>query len=182
MTTANTSEGGGASGRVEIAVHDEAVAALHDSTIPALPSAAKRRALAGLPPMRTHDGGNIVVDEWLEEVARGLDASEPPVRQPSHFAVGDDDTAPAAGNTALNSEVFRDRLSAESHSGREYRATGFLDSGQANGEDIKEAGLFTDIQGGADETMVNHSTSFQDETKGSGETVTLNFTITWSDN
>lgn len=83
----------------------------------------------------------------------------------SHMAVGDDDTTPVDTDTTLGNETYREAMFSES-STTEYRAELFLDTTENNGNDIKEAGLFTAGAGGdmyarALINVINKSTSIE---------------------
>jgi len=63
-------------------------------------------------------------------------------RAPTHIAVGDDNTAPAAGDTALGNEVYRAQITAKDRDDYTAQFELYLSESEANGYTIKEAGVF----------------------------------------
>ena len=72
----------------------------------------------------------------------------------THGAVGDDDTAPAEGDTTLTSETYRDAEFSKTIGATSFSTTIFMDTAENNSNDIKETGTFNAGAGG---TMYNHS-------------------------
>lgn len=66
----------------------------------------------------------------------------------SHCAVGSDGTAPAAGDTALGTEVLRGELLQRTKGTASLTLTFLVGSQQANGETLREWGLLTAASGG----------------------------------
>lgn len=60
----------------------------------------------------------------------------------SHVAVGDDDTAPTAGDTALGNEVLRKARQEYTEGTSDVIISLFINSLEANGENLKEVGMF----------------------------------------
>jgi hypothetical protein len=67
----------------------------------------------------------------------------------THGAVGTDNTAPAAADVALGAEIFRDQISQRTKQTAALVLKFVVGSQQANGEMLREAGLFTAAVGGS---------------------------------
>lgn len=65
-----------------------------------------------------------------------------------YFAVGTDGTAPASGNTALGTEVFRDATTKSVPSAGKLQLQFYLPSTAANGNTLREVGILTASSGG----------------------------------
>ena len=123
-----------------------------------------------------HQCDNLVVTAGKNWVAgRFKDGSIPD--EMSHMAIGSADTAAAAGNTALATELNRIVLTTDggtvSTNTVQYDAT-WSDSSPAYA--IKEAGIFNAASGG---TMLAR-TVFAIINKGTDDTVSISWTITVS--
>ncbi len=124
--------------------------------------------------------GEVLRDEWADNkiVTTGLDLVRDLLintsAAPTHIAVGTDSMAPAAGNTALVTEVFRNLITRRTASPQKATFQLFLDTGDANGNTLKEAGIFNRSSGG---TMLSRVT-YADIVKTSGITATLTWDIT----
>ena len=66
----------------------------------------------------------------------------------SHTAVGTGSTAPASGDTALQAEVFRDIFTQVTVSAASMVIRYYLGPNDANGNTLREAGLFNASSGG----------------------------------
>ena len=64
------------------------------------------------------------------------------------FAVGTGNRAPAAADTALEAEVYRDGITSMSAAGAELTVSHFLPGTAAVGSTLREAGLWTAASGG----------------------------------
>ena len=64
---------------------------------------------------------------------------------PSHIAVGTDNTAPVAGDTLLGTEVFRKAITFTDIDDNSVSFECFLGSTEANGNTLAEAGLFNNM-------------------------------------
>jgi len=63
----------------------------------------------------------------------------------SHCALGDNDTTPTVGDTALGHELYREAIDSHSRTGTTVKFIVIIDYGEANGggsQVYKEAGLF----------------------------------------
>ena len=123
-----------------------------------------------------HQCDNLVVTAGKNWVAgRFKDGSIP--AEMSHMAIGSADTAPAAGNTALATELNRIALTTDggtvSTNTVQYDASW---TSAAAAYAIKEAGIFNAASGG---TMLARTT-FAVINKGTDDTVSISWTITVS--
>ena len=123
-----------------------------------------------------HQCDNLVVTAGKNWVAgRFKDGSIPD--EMSHMAIGSADTAPAAGNTALATELNRIALTTAggtvSTNTVQYDASW---TSAAAAYAIKEAGIFNAASGG---TMLARTT-FAVINKGTDDTVSISWTITVS--
>ena len=123
-----------------------------------------------------HQCDNLVVTAGKNWVAgRFKDGSIPD--EMSHMAIGSADTAPAAGNTALATELNRIALTTDggtvSTNTVQYDATWTSSHGAYV---VKEAGIFNASTGG---TMLARTT-FAVINKGTDDTVSISWTITVS--
>lgn len=113
---------------------------------------------------------NLVVTAGLNLLRDLLDATQTGI---THFAVGTSATAPAAGDTALGAEVYRNVVSQ-----RDKPANGqivhrcFVPTTAANGVTLQEAGLFTAASGGTLFSRVTYSPILK--------TNSISVTITWT--
>ena len=123
-----------------------------------------------------HQCDNLVVTAGKQWVAgRFKDGSIP--AEMSHMAIGSADTAAAAGNTALATELNRIALTTDggtvSNNTVQYDASW---TSAAAAYAIKEAGIFNAASGG---TMLARTT-FAVINKGTDDTVSISWTITVS--
>ena len=123
-----------------------------------------------------HQCDNLVVTAGKNWVAgRFKDGSIPD--EMSHMPIGSPDTAPAAGNTALATELNRIALTTDggtvSTNTVQYDASW---TSAAAAYAIKEAGIFNAASGG---TMLARTT-FAVINKGTDDTVSISWTITVS--
>ena len=123
-----------------------------------------------------HQCDNLVVTAGKNWVAgRFKDGSIP--AEMSHMAIGSADTAPAAGNTALATELNRIALTTDggtvSNNTVQYDASW---TSAAAAYAIKEAGIFNAATSG---TMLARTT-FAVINKGTDDTVSISWTITVS--
>lgn len=93
----------------------------------------------------------------------------------SHMAIGEDDTAPAAGNTALGDEVGRVALAGASSSANVVTYTATFPAGTGTGA-IVEAGIFNATPAG---TMLCR-TVFAVVNKGADDAMSVTWTVTIS--
>lgn len=112
-------------------------------------------------------GLDLIGDMLIESTAVGL----------NFFAVGTDNTGPAAGDTTLGAEVYRAAITtAVRTSPGVITITMFVPTTAANGSSLVEIGLFTLSSAGTMFSRAIHSSI----TKTASVTVTYQWTITFS--
>lgn len=94
----------------------------------------------------------------------------------THFAVGTSSTAPAVGQTALVTEVFRDQITQFVDGSATLTVKYYLATGYANGNTLREAGLFNAASTG---TMYARAI-YTAIAKTSSVAVTYSWDLTWS--
>ena len=120
-----------------------------------------------------HDlGDNLIVDNGKNGIADQLIAS-PTITKPTHMGIGTGTTAPAAGNTALVTEIGTRGSLTKSRSGNVVTMVATFAAGNGTGA-ITEAGIFTASSGG---TMYSRIT-FSVINKGANDTLELTWTYT----
>ena len=118
---------------------------------------------------------NLVVTAGLN-LLRDYLRGTPAVTGLNYFAIGTGTTAAAAGNTALQTEVFRDTYTQTSVTAGTLTIKYYLASGSANGNTIAEAGLFGNGATGA----ANSGTLFARAVfAADAKTVSEAWTFTW---
>jgi len=118
---------------------------------------------------------NTTVDGLNEYIVDNLDSNQSVNKDATHLGVGTGTATPATGNSSLNSSVDRFAITDTSDNGKDLFTSTFLDTSEANGNDLEEVGLFTADTGG---TMLNHSliqTISKDDTVTATIDVTLEF-------
>ena len=116
---------------------------------------------------------NLVVTSGKEFVAsRMKDATTTAM---SHMAVGSGSTTPAAGDTALGSELDRQALTSTTVSSNEVTYVATFGAGDGTGA-ITEAGLFNAASGG---DMLCRTT-FAVVNKGASDSMTITWVVTVS--
>jgi len=120
---------------------------------------------------------NLVVDDGLEHIADRLGASSPATRM-SHMEVGTGTTAPAAGDTALETAIASSRvaLTSQTVSTNTVEYVGDFPAGTGTGA-VTEAGVFNASSSG---TMLCRTT-FSVVNKGAADTLKITWTLTVSD-
>ena len=143
----------------------------------------KLEATRDLEPDEEHTEYNTTVFGMHEYFAINLDPTQTLEEDVTHLAVGDDNTGPMSSNDTLNNEVFRKSVTDYAQTDNELLASAFIDSSEANGETLREVGLFA---GGAEpgddefpDRMWNHSTIASIE-KDNTRTITIDVTLTFS--
>lgn len=95
----------------------------------------------------------------------------------TYCAVGTGSTAPAAGNTKLETELFRKLISVRSFATNVATFQTFFTTSEANGT-LREAGLFGDDASGTADSGVLFCRTEINRTKTSGDTLTLSWSLT----
>lgn len=96
----------------------------------------------------------------------------------SHCALGDDDTTPTVGDTALGNELYREAIDSHERTGTTVKIIVIIDYGEGNGggsQTYKEAGLFN--AGAAGDMFVR--SNFPSKVKDNSVKWTLEFQITF---
>lgn len=123
---------------------------------------------------------NAVQDEWHQHVVDILDQSQSPsTEEISHFAVGTDGTQPTTADGGLLAEVYRTQIDTQDDQGKDLVVSGFLDSTEANGNTLRETGLFTGAAG-TGELPFNRAL-IAETTKTDTKLVTIDFTLKFRD-
>lgn len=120
---------------------------------------------------------NLVVDDGLEHIADRLGASSPATRM-SHMEVGTGTTAPAAGDSALETAIASSRvaLTSQTVSTNTVEYVGDFPAGTGTGA-VTEAGVFNASSSG---TLLCRTT-FSVVNKGAADTLKITWTLTVSD-
>ena len=139
-----------ATGKVNIVVRDKNGKVKEDFTVP-----------------------NLVVNTGLAFIASRMEGVDDAIM--SHMAVGTDNTAAAAGNTTLGTELARVTLDSGTASGANMVYTAEFGAGIGTGS-LTEAGILNAASGG---TMLCR-TVFAVINKGLADTMTVTWTITIS--
>lgn len=118
---------------------------------------------------------NLIVTAGLNAVRQQVLKS---AAQPAAFdycAIGEDDTAAAAGNTALGSEADREQGTYSEPGSAQGKIATTFDAGEGTGT-ITEAGL---LNAASDGTLLNRQT-FTAIDKGADDSLTVNWTFTFA--
>jgi hypothetical protein len=94
----------------------------------------------------------------------------------TYFAVGTGTDAPAAGDTTLQTELYRKQISVRSSSGAIATFRIFFNVSEANGA-LKEIGLFGDDATVTADTGTLFARAAIDKTKTSSETLTIDWDV-----
>jgi hypothetical protein len=92
------------------------------------------------------DVENLIVTVGSEGIMDQLLAA-PTIIKPTHMAVGTGAVAPAAGNTALGTEVDRNALTSKTRATNVLTMVGDWAAGDATNAALTEAGLFSQAAG-----------------------------------
>jgi len=125
--------------------------------------------------LQTQKTKNLVVDSGLNLIRDRLAGTSS--LYPTHLAVGTGSTAASAAQTTLVTEVFRDTLTSTTTASKAVTFKYYLASGSANGNTIREIGLFTASSGG---TMVARAMLASPIIKTSSVTATFTWTLNLS--
>lgn len=120
-----------------------------------------------------HEFKNLVVTTGKNFVASRIVGTASNVM--SHMAIGADNTAPAAGNTALGSELGRVALGSSNASANVVTYTATFPAGTGTGA-VVEAGIFNASSAG---TMLCRTT-FAVVNKGADDAMSVTWTVTIS--
>lgn len=125
---------------------------------------------------------NLVPDVGLESIASRLSGTDSPttIGTITYCALGTGTNAPAAGNTTLQTEVFRKQVSVRSYSSKTTRLRTFFNTDEGNAS-LKECGLFGDDATTTTDSGTLYARTNIDKVKTDAETLTLDWTITVAD-
>lgn len=129
-----------------------------------------------LEPVHVEQVHNTAVQGLLEYLVDNLDKDQSINKDASHLAVGTDDTTPASSNSSLNNEVFRGAVTSTTDQLSTLKTSTLIDTSEANGNTLKEVGLFTASSGG---TLLNHAI-ISDVVKTDAKAVTIDVSLTFS--
>lgn len=118
---------------------------------------------------------NLVVDAGLNLIRDRLAGTSSAYA--THLAVGTGSTAASASQTTLVTEVFRDVLTSTTTASKAVTLKYYLAAGSANGNTLREIGLFTASSGG---TMIARALLASSIVKTSSVTVTFTWTLNLS--
>jgi hypothetical protein len=121
----------------------------------------------------TREVHNLVVTAGKQHIADQL-SSAPGQGAMSHMAVGTGSTAPAAGDTALGTEIDRNALTSRTDAGAVVTYVGDWAAGDATNAAIAEGGIFNASSAG---TMLARAT-FTAINKGASDTLKITWTVT----
>lgn len=123
---------------------------------------------------------NLIVDQYLDELAKSVRGVEIDTLQTLQVALGDDSTAPAAGDTALGNERFRKQVTKQTDAGTGKTTTEVqINSGEANFQ-IEEIGFFAGAATSTAGSGFLVSRVLYSRNKTSGESLTVRRTITFA--
>ena len=94
----------------------------------------------------------------------------------TYLALGDGDTTPAGDDTILESELYRKIITDRSASVLTFYSSTFIPSTEGNNS-YKEMGLFGDDASAASDSGTMFTHLLVDETKSSGQSLTINYSI-----
>jgi len=116
---------------------------------------------------------NLVVTAGKNHIADQL-SSSPGGAAMSHMAIGTGTTAPAAGDTALGTEIDRNALTSRTDATNVVTYVGDWAAGDGTNAAIAEAGIFNAASSG---TMLARAT-FTAINKGASDTLKITWTVT----
>lgn len=114
---------------------------------------------------------NLVVTVGLNFIASRAVGTASAVM--SHMGIGTGVTAPAVGQTALTTQLIRNALTSSTATNNQVTYSAIFNSGEGTGA-VTEAGIFNASTSG---TMLSRTT-FSPVNKATGDTLTINWTIT----
>lgn len=129
--------------------------------------------------LRVAEYDNIICTVGKTMIANNLTAVSPTnAIRINYAALGTNDAVPAAGDTQLGTETYRNAIASETNSGAVAYLTAFFSAAECNGT-YKEFGLFCDGSGVADSGVLLSHIAIN-VTKSAVETLTVDYTITIS--
>lgn len=119
---------------------------------------------------------NVVTNNGRDRIAAIISQSS--VVFPSHIAIGTGTTAVAVTDTAMETEVDRNALTATTDASGVVSYQAFFSKTEANGSTISEVGLFDAAAGG---TMICHALLGATVAKDNTISITVTWTLTFAD-
>lgn len=119
------------------------------------------------------DVHNLIVDVGRNGIMQQILAS-PTISKPTHMGIGTGSTSPAAGNTALGTEIDRNALTSKSGNVGVVTMVGDWAAGDGTNSAIAEAGIFDAASTG---NMYSRAT-FTAINKGASDTLSITWTFT----
>lgn len=126
-----------------------------------------------------HHAHNLVVDTGLATIAERLAGVDTPANTKgtiTYLGIGTGTTAAAAGDTTLDTEVFRKQISVRTYTDEVAKFRIYLNTTEANVA-IKEIGLFGDDATVTADTGTLYARLIIDKTKTSSETLTIDWEV-----
>lgn len=114
---------------------------------------------------------NLVVTTGLNFIASRMAGTASAVM--SHMGIGTGTTAPAAGQTALTTQLIRNALTSATATNNQITYVATFAAGEGTGA-VTEAGVFNASSGGS----MLCRTTFSAVNKAAGDTLTINWTVT----
>lgn len=127
-------------------------------------------------PDREATAENLVTDNYLVSLAAGNNP------EPSHLAIGNDDTTAAAGtNDALNNEVYRATVGSDEQDFKDRLTSTFISQNEANGLAFREVGFASGPRDAAWELLTHTilASADQIDEKTSNMTVTIDYILSY---
>lgn len=156
MSTTHTDAQVQAETNVHVRVHDADVLRAVEPRFDELSKRGQRAVASYVPPDREFRESNTTVDRFHTGLAEVADPNTSRTLTASHLAVGTGTTMPSSGDTALTTEVYRTSITDSSVTGTDLFTSTFLDTSEANGNDLEEIGLAESGTDGAAD-ILNHS-------------------------
>lgn len=165
-----------ARGEVFIHAHDASIVLKENPDWDRLSRSEKMQRLQELEPSETYHNYNVTTVGLNESIVDNIDINQSFDREASHLAVGTDDSDTSSADTALGNEVARFSVTDTVDNGSEIDISTFIDTSEANGNTLKEVGLFTAASGGK---MLNHAL-ITDVVKTPEKTLTITVNMSFS--
>lgn len=125
--------------------------------------------------LRVIEQSNLVVTAGRNQIRDAINGAA--ITAPNRFAIGTGSTTASAADTALVTEVWRDAFTSKTTSTASISIKYFLTSTTANGNTIREAGLFNASTGGEMYARVVLTDAIA---KTASIAVLFSWTLTWS--
>jgi len=138
--------------------------------------------------VKVHEFTNKVPDVYLEAIAENevtAPGSLPATSElrTTYIAVGTGTATPVAGDTQLETEVFRNNVNSQIRNGKISQSTLFITNSEGNGSTLSEVGAFCGAASAAADsgTLASHALLSPTVVKTNAKTVTIQINKTYSD-